>query len=127
MFALCTLLNVTHVKLRSYVVLRATSGCGQEIDWINDRDRDNIFLGPEVERANAVDDLIRKCGRPHVARLQLTERHGPIRFDRQAQDHLPAQCRIVAQFPIVESIQSGLVAIENNLDFFISTARRDTA
>ena len=51
-------------------------------------------------------------------------RHAAVGFDRQPQDHLALQRRIVAQLAVVEAIQRRLVAIEHDLNFFVGARER---
>ena len=48
-----------------YVKLVCGSGRRQEIDRVDDRDRDDVFLGAEVESPHAVHDLVGQDRRLH--------------------------------------------------------------
>ena len=61
----------------------ARSGDRQEVDWIDDRHGDDVFLGAEIEVGDPVDDLLREHRRAHIGKLQLAQRDGAVRFDRQ--------------------------------------------
>jgi len=53
------------------------STCGsrrrQEIDRVDDRHGDDVFLGAEVKRAHAIDDLIGQQRRVHIRGMQLAK------------------------------------------------------
>ncbi len=51
---------------RDYVYWLAQSGSWQEIDWIDNSHRHNIFLGAEVEVLNSSHDLLRKVRGMHI-------------------------------------------------------------
>ena len=53
----------------------ARSARRQEVDRVNDRDRDDVFLGAEVEGLHATDDLCSQVRRVHRRRMQLTHGH----------------------------------------------------
>src|SRR5262245_44585386 len=99
------------------------SGRGQEIDRIEDRERGYV-LGSEIEGVDAVDDLGRELRRPHVRGAQLAERYAAVGLDPEAQDHLALQRGIVAQLSVVEAVERGLVAVEDDLDLFVRAADR---
>ena len=80
-------------------------------------------FAPNVERPHALDDLLRERGRVHVRRLQLTQRDAAVRLDREPQHHLAAQRRIVTQLAVVQAVQRGLVAVEDDLDLLVGAAR----
>src|SRR5690606_11181817 len=49
------------------------------------------------------------------------------RLDREAQHHLSAQRRILAELPVVEPVQRRLVAVEDDLDLLVRAARSRAA
>src|SRR5262249_61382570 len=60
---------------------------------------------------------------PLVSRLHGPHRHRAVRFDRQAQDHLAFQGRVIAQLPVVQLVERRLVFVEHDLYFFVGAGR----
>ena len=70
---------------RSRLCLIAAGLAGrQEVDRVNDRHGDDVFLGAEVEGADAIDDLIGQRWRIHGHGVQFAQGHGSIRFYSQS-------------------------------------------
>src|SRR5262245_41575567 len=110
------------------ILLVTNSRRRQEIDRVDDGQRLDAFLRPEVDLAHAIHDLGREIRRFHVRRLQRAHRHAAVRLDRQAQHHLPFQSRVIAQLTVVQPIERSLVAVEHDLYFFVGTgSSRPTA
>src|SRR5690606_6577285 len=57
----------------------AESGCGQEVDRVDDGHRHDSFLGAEVEAADAIHYLLGERRRAHVRRLELAQGDAAVR------------------------------------------------
>ena len=118
-------------RRRSWMVgrrlLAGRSAGRQEVDRIDDRDRRNSFLGTEVEGLHPRDDAACELRRLHVGGFDLAERDRSIRLDRHAKDDLPAKGRVASECAVVESIERGLVPVEDDLDLFVGAGRRRAA
>ena len=62
----------------SYVKLLAGSGGRQEVDRVNDRHRDNVFLGAEVKIIDSGNDLLSLACDPSCAVGSMFARHMPL-------------------------------------------------
>ncbi len=60
-------------QIDTYVIYLAESGSRKEVDRIDDRHGNDVFLGTEVKRQNAIDNLLRKVRGIHVGKLQLAQ------------------------------------------------------
>src|SRR5262249_7693613 len=98
----------------------------QEVDRVHDR-HGLHFLRAEIHLPDAAYNLSGEVRRIHVGRLQLAHRHTAVRFDREAQHHLAFQGRVVAQFPVVQPVERRLVAIKDDLYFFVGAGRPRSA
>src|SRR4030095_14605913 len=49
-----------------------------------------------------------------------------VRLDREFQDHLTLQRRVLAQLAVVQAIERRFVAIEHDLDLFVGARERGT-
>src|SRR5207237_10343475 len=83
----------------------------------------HTILRAEIDRPDAANDLRGEIRRIHVSRLQRAHRHAAVWFDRQAQDHLAFQGWVIAQLPVVQSVERRLVTVEHDLYFFVGAGR----
>src|SRR5438132_6471782 len=94
----------------------------KEVDRVHDRPG-RYILRAEIDRPDASNHLRGEIRRIHVSRLQHAHRHAAVRLDRQAQNHLALQGRVIAQLPVVQPVERRLVAIEHDLYFFVGAGR----
>src|SRR5229473_2056943 len=95
----------------------------QEVDRVHDRHGRHTIFRAEIDRPDAANDLRGEIRRIHVSRLQRAHRHAAVRLDRQAQNHLAFQGRVIAQLSVVQPVKRRLVAIEHDLYFFVGAGR----
>src|SRR5215831_21044449 len=94
----------------------------QKVDRVYDR-HGRYFFRAEIDRPDSANDLRGEIRRIHVSRLERAHRHAAVRLDRQAQNHLAFQGWVIAQLPVVQSIERRLVAVEHDLYFFVGAGR----
>ena len=73
--AWCVMLPKTDQKRRMAGLCLVAAGLarGQKVDRVNNRHGDDVFLGAEVEAADAIDDLIGQRWRLHGRGVQLAQ------------------------------------------------------
>src|SRR5712672_1140459 len=90
----------------------------QEVNRVHDG-HSRYLLRTEIDRPDAANHLRGQIRRIHISRLQRAHRHAAVGLDRQAQNHLPFQGWVIAKLPVVQPVERRLVAIKDDLYFFV--------
>src|SRR5690606_36158870 len=102
--------------------LTAAASAREEVDRLRRRDRLDV-LRLELEQYHALHELLLEIRIAELGGDDLASRHASVRRDRQAQDELALERRVLAQRSAVERIDRTLVAVEDALDL-VPAARR---
>src|SRR5512146_1722664 len=110
-------------NLLAYIPLPPPLRRRQEVDRVNDGYSRHSVLGAEIHGLDALHHLIDEIRRFHVRRLQRAHRYAAVGLDRQPHYHLPLQRGVVPQLSVVQPVERRLVAVEDDLYFFVGSGR----
>src|SRR5690606_34254155 len=95
---------------------------GEEIDRLRRRHGRDV-LGLEAEQHDPLHELLLEVRVAELRRDDLAGRHRPVRRDREPQDDLALERRVLSERAVVERVDRALVLIEYPLDL-LAAARR---